>query len=284
MKIIKSISEIRKEITKQKCNNKTIGFVPTMGTLHEGHLSLVKESVNNNDITVVSIFINPLQFGPNEDFNKYPRNLNEDSKLLQDFKTDYIFAPETETIYDTQPSVQINIPELFNILCGRKRIGHFSGVCIVVTKLLNIIQANNIYMGKKDYQQLIIIKKLVKDLSINSKIIAVPILRDKDGLALSSRNLYLSKSERLNALAINKSRAIIKKLYKKSYTVKKIEKEIYDVLTKNNLEVEYVEIRESTTLKKTEKLNEASRIFIAAYSGKTRLIDNYTIKECLLFL
>ncbi len=280
MKILNEIKQIRNMVNSFKKESKSIGFVPTMGALHNGHLSLVEKSKEENDITIVSIFVNPLQFGPNEDYDKYPRPIEKDTELLMEKGVDIVFNPDRKNMYEKEPIIKIDMPQLFNILCGKSRQGHFSGVCVVVAKLMNIVQPNKMYMGEKDFQQLTIIKRLVMDLSLETEVIGLPIVRDSDGLALSSRNVYLSDSERKSALAINKSRKLAWKLYQDKKSPKEIEKEIKNSLSDAGLRIDYVEIRESDNLEETKILSDNSRIFIAAYSGKTRLIDNFSISEC----
>lgn len=278
---ISEMIDIRKKLI-QKDNS--VGFVPTMGALHEGHLSLIKESKQKNDITIVSIFLNPLQFGENEDLDKYPAPIKNDISLLKNLDTDFVFIPNRNEMYKEKPKTIIEIPTMFNILCGKKRPGHFNGVCLVVAKLLNIIQPNNMYMGIKDYQQLCIIKKMVEDLNFNCNVIGLPIIRDENGLALSSRNSYLNDIEKQKALQINKSRNIIGELLNKGIQEPNIIIEkIKDKLESVGLRIDYVEMRESITLEETNKIMDLSRIFIAVYSGNTRLIDNFTIEECKLF-
>lgn len=281
METITTINKIRNEIKSLKNNKNKIGFVPTMGALHEGHLSLMKEAKKQNDILIVSLFVNPLQFGPNEDFEKYPRNINKDIETMKKYDVDIVFNPTVEELYPEPILVNIEIPKLFNKLCGKYRPGHFSGVCVVVCKLINIIQPDNMYMGKKDYQQLSIIKKLAKDLNFKTNVIGLPIIRDKDGLALSSRNIYLNNKERKMALNINKSRYLAKKMYLENKTILEIKKAISEKLKNAGLKIDYVEILDKEILEDVTELNKTHRIFIASFAGNTRLIDNFSFEECI---
>ncbi len=284
MKIIYNIESMKEILTNEKKQNRTISLVPTMGALHKGHLSLIKESKKKSDVSVVSIFVNPLQFSPNEDLDKYPRTFEEDKNKLEKLDIDFLFYPSYDEMYKKPTITMFDMP-IFHILCGKSRKSHFSGVCVIVAKLFNIISPDIAIFGKKDYQQYIIIKKLVEDLNFDINILGMPIVRDYDGLALSSRNMYLSKNERLNALSINNSRDIIKKYYNssKNNNIKEIILILTEHLIENNIIIDYIEIRESNTLEPSINISSDSRIFIAGYSGKTRLIDNFSIEECLLF-
>src|SRR3712207_723064 len=206
MKTIKNIKDLRIEIDMWKKAGLSIGLVPTMGFLHEGHKSLIQRAVKENDKVVVSIFINPIQFGPNEDYDKYPRDIEKDSKLCTDAGASLIFNPEVEEMYPGKnPLTFVNVENITNCLCGAKRPGHFQGVCTIVSKLFNIVAPNKAYFGEKDAQQLSVIKQMVKDLNFPIEIIGCPIVREKDGLAKSSRNTYLSIKERQAALILSKS-------------------------------------------------------------------------------
>ncbi|MFA5880032.1 MAG: pantoate--beta-alanine ligase, partial [Candidatus Margulisiibacteriota bacterium] len=211
MLIISQLNELKNEIAKLKLSNQTIGFVPTMGALHEGHLSLVAKSIEENDKTIVSIFVNPTQFGKNEDLEKYPRPIEKDQKLLQEAGTAIIFRPSNEVIYLGDPDLGTIIfePSLSKKLCGLTRPDHFQGVCSIVLRLFNLIQPTRAYFGEKDFQQLTIIKKMVHDLFLNVEIISCPIIREKNGLALSSRNSYLTAVEKEEASFIYQSLRLI---------------------------------------------------------------------------
>jgi len=276
MDVCKDIDCVRAFIKNIKQQFKTIGFVPTMGYLHEGHMSLVKASKNMCDITVVSIFVNPKQFGPKEDYSKYPRNLERDLKLLEEAKIDMVFIPDVDTIYPEGFSTTINIGPLANVLEGAFRPGHFDGVCTVVTKLFNIVKPDKAFFGEKDYQQLKIIQKLVKDLNLDIEIVPIPTKREEDGLAMSSRNAYLNQEERRRASSIYRFLLKAKEAFEKGIkdTDKIIEyaKAVLDVDV-----IDYIKIVDKETLEEKTTPSKYDRILIAVRIGSTRLIDNVEI-------
>jgi pantoate--beta-alanine ligase len=276
MDVCKDIDCVRAFIKSIKQQSKTIGFVPTMGYLHEGHMSLVKASKNMCDITVVSIFVNPKQFGPKEDYSRYPRNLERDLKLLEEAKIDMVFIPDVDTIYPEGFSTTINIGPLADILEGTFRPGHFDGVCTVVTKLFNIVKPDKAFFGEKDYQQLKIIQKLVKDLNLDIEIVPIPTKREEDGLAMSSRNAYLNQEERRRASSIYRFLLKAKEAFEKGIkdTDKIIEyaKAVLDVDV-----IDYIKIVDKETLEEKTTPSKYDRILIAVRIGSTRLIDNVEI-------
>jgi len=276
MDVCKDIDCVRTFIKSIKQQLKTIGFVPTMGYLHEGHMSLVKASKNMCDITVVSIFVNPKQFGPKEDYSRYPRNLERDLKLLEEAKIDIVFIPDVDTIYPEGFSTTINIGPLADILEGTFRPGHFDGVCTVVTKLFNIVKPDKAFFGEKDYQQLKIIQKLVKDLNLDIEIVPIPTKREEDGLAMSSRNAYLNQEERRRASSIYRFLLKAKEAFEKGIkdTDKIIEyaKAVLDVDV-----IDYIKIVDKETLEEKTTPSKYDRILIAVRIGSTRLIDNVEI-------
>jgi pantoate--beta-alanine ligase len=280
MVVVKNIDEMKK-ICRELRKEKTIGFVPTMGYLHEGHLSLVRRSKKENDITVVSIFVNPTQFGPNEDYNSYPRNLNRDASLLEKEDVDYVFIPEIEQMYPKDYSTYINEEKLSRHLCGRSRPGHFRGVCTVVTKLFNIVKPNRAYFGQKDAQQFRVIRRMVRDLNMDVEVIECPIVREPDGLAMSSRNIYLSTEERNQALALNRSLKIAENLYRsgEKNTERMKEKIVQYLSSFDKIKIDYVEIVSEETLEPVEKIEGKVIVAIAAWVGKARLIDNTILGE-----
>ncbi|ABV34220.1 pantoate--beta-alanine ligase [Pseudothermotoga lettingae] len=280
MVVVKNIDEMKK-ICRELRKEKTIGFVPTMGYLHEGHLSLVRRSKKENDITVVSIFVNPTQFGPNEDYNSYPRNLNRDASLLEKEDVDYVFIPEIEQMYPKDYSTYINEEKLSRHLCGRSRPGHFRGVCTVVTKLFNIVKPNRAYFGQKDAQQFRVIRRMVRDLNMDVEVIECPIVREPDGLAMSSRNIYLSTEERNQALALNRSLKIAENLYRsgEKNTERMKEKIVQYLSSFDKIKIDYVEIVSEETLEPVEKIEGKVVVAIAAWVGKARLIDNTILGE-----
>ena len=278
MKTVHSIKEVRKQVKKWRKKGLTVGMVPTMGFLHEGHESSIKKAAKENDKVIVSIFVNPTQFGPTEDFAAYPRDLKKDEKLCKEAGADLIFNQEASEIYFEDSSTGVNVLGLSDGLCGAKRPVHFGGVCLVVSKLFNIATPDKAYFGEKDAQQLAVIKRMVRDLNFDIEIIGCPIIRESDGLAKSSRNTYLSVEERKAALVLNKSLKLAKKAIASG---EKSSEKIIEII-KNKIETEtlskidYIEIVNSDTLKPVDTLVSSSLIAIAVYIGKTRLIDNFT--------
>ena len=279
MEIVKEISKM-KEISKfWKRQGYKIAFVPTMGFLHGAHLALVKKAKELGDKTVVSIFVNPLQFGPKEDFREYPRDLERDLALLEKEKVDAVFIPETEEMYPPDFQTYVEVTKLTTGLCGAFRPGHFKGVTTVVLKLFNIINPDIAIFGEKDYQQLQVIKQMIKDLNLDIEIVAHPTVREKDGLAMSSRNIYLSSAERESATSLYKALLLAQKLVKDgekdSKKIKKeMEKFIYSFpFTK----VQYIEFVDPQTLDPIDKINKPVLCALAVYVGKARLIDNMLI-------
>ncbi|WP_308780246.1 pantoate--beta-alanine ligase [uncultured Clostridium sp.] len=280
MKVINNINELRDLVREWKKEGLTIGFVPTMGYLHEGHESLIKRASKENDKSIVSIFVNPTQFAPNEDLESYPRDLEKDKELCNRNNVDIIFNPTPEEMYCDDFVTFVNMNGLTEGLCGKSRPTHFRGVCTVVTKLFNIVKADRAYFGEKDAQQLAVIKRLVRDLNIDIEIIGCPIVREEDGLAKSSRNVYLSKDERAAAIVLNRAlkeaHRLINNGERNSCIIKKI---IEDIISNEELaKVDYVEVVDALNLKKVDIIERDTLIAIAVYIGKTRLIDNFTFK------
>lgn len=279
MKIVRKIDELRLALGQSKKANQSIGLVPTMGYLHEGHASLIRRARKENDIVVVSDFVNPIQFGANEDLNTYPRNLEADSKLCEDIGVDYIFAPEVSEMYQDRKAF-VDIESMSDNLCGAKRPGHFRGVCTVCTKLFNITGADRAYFGQKDAQQVAIIKKVVKDLNIPIEIIACPIVREDDGLAMSSRNTYLSKEERKAALCLSKSIFKGEELAKSGASLKEVLDTMKDIISNEKLaKIDYISAVDLYTMEDAKDLDGDRLIAIAVYIGKTRLIDNFIFRK-----
>ncbi|MFR2716643.1 MAG: pantoate--beta-alanine ligase [Anaerococcus obesiensis] len=275
MKVIKKIHELRDVLKDFKKEGKSIGLVPTMGFLHKGHASLIKKAVSENDIVVVSDFVNPIQFGPNEDLEAYPRDINADSKLCEDLGADFIFNPEPSEMYHDKKAF-VDIEGLSDNLCGARRAGHFRGVCTVCTKLFNIVGPNRAYFGQKDAQQLSIIKKLVFDLNIPVEIVACPIVREDDGLAMSSRNTYLSTDERKAALCLSKAIFEGEKMAKEGASVKEVLKKMEEIISSEKLaKIDYIQAVDLETIKNVDNFNKDTLVAIAVYIGKTRLIDNF---------
>ena len=275
MKVIKKIDELREILKDFKKEGKSIGLVPTMGFLHRGHASLIKKAVSENDIVVVSDFVNPIQFGPNEDLEAYPRDINADSKLCEDLGADFIFNPEPNEMYHDKKAF-VDIEGLSDNLCGARREGHFRGVCTVCTKLFNIVGPNRAYFGQKDAQQLAIIKKLVFDLNIPVEIVACPIVREEDGLAMSSRNTYLSTDERKAALCLSKAIFEGEKMANNGASVKEVLRKMEEIISSEKLaKIDYISAVDLETIEDVENFDKDTLVAIAVYIGKTRLIDNF---------
>ena len=276
MKTVYTLSEMKKERRKL---SSTVGFVPTMGYLHEGHLELVRRARMENKDVVVSIFINPSQFGPQEDFDSYPRDHERDLSLLKEAKVDIVFIPEIEDIYPPDYSTWVDVEKLSERLEGADRPGHFRGVATVVLKLLNIVQPARAYFGEKDAQQLVVIKKMVEDLNINYEIVAVPTAREYDGLAMSSRNVYLDPDERESAVALYKALDLAQKFHEMGETsAETIRKEMTSFIENEpRATIDYVSIADAATLEELETIDRPALVSLAVKIGKTRLIDNITL-------
>lgn len=279
MKIIKKVKTMQvwvQEITKK---GKIIGFVPTMGYLHEGHLSLVEVARKHSDYVVVSMFVNPLQFGPKEDLARYPRDLKRDKKLLSRLRVDVIFYPNAKEMYPLPTLTFVQVPELSKSLCGRSRPTHFRGVCTAVAKLFNIVKPHIAVFGQKDFQQAAIIKRMVTDLNFNIKIIVAPTVREKDGLAMSSRNIHLSSAERKNAAILHRSLVIAKKMAlggtkNPKVIIAKMKKMIEQIGGR----IDYINIVDSKTLQDVCAVKPGDVIALAVFFGQTRLIDNIGVR------
>lgn len=283
--LVHTIAEVREKIKEWKKQGLSIGLVPTMGALHNGHKSLIEKSVKKCDKTVVSVFVNPIQFCPGEDLDKYPRTLDADNKLCEDAGVDIVFAPNPKEMYGeghimSNDFLTYVIPPFFYVdkLCGKSRVGHFDGVCTVVNKLFNIVQPDFAFFGEKDRQQLIILKKMVKDLNIPVEIIPCPIVREESGLALSSRNKYLSEEDKKEALALSKILFNIKACYDKGITdVKSLSETAFAYLGEKH-SLEYLEFRDADNLDEKVKADDNTIVFIALKIGNVRLIDNISLR------
>ena len=280
MKIVSTIEEVRAQVKEWKKEGLSIGFVPTMGYLHEGHMSLI-DAAGENDRVVVSIFVNPMQFGPTEDLASYPRDLEHDAKLCEEHGVDLIFHPTPEEMYGDQFYSYVDMDVLTKELCGLSRPVHFRGVCTVVTKLFNIVTPDRAYFGEKDFQQLAIIREMVRQLKYNLEIVGCSIVREEDGLALSSRNKRLSAEERENALNI--SRTLFKsRNFAATHTVSETQKMVEDAIeAAPGLRMEYFEIVDGNTLQKISNWEDTSYAVgcITVFCGEVRLIDNIKYKE-----
>lgn len=283
--LLHRIEDVRKEVKKWKKEGLTVGLVPTMGALHEGHLSLIKKAKETCDKVVVSDFVNPIQFGPSEDFDKYPRTLDADMDLCNKEGVDIVFAPSADEMYGegqrlSNDTLTYVCPPFFyvNKLCGKTRTGHFDGVCTVVLKLFNIVQPDYAFFGQKDAQQVIIIKKMVKDLNVPIQIVQCPIVREASGLALSSRNKYLSEQGKADALVLSKIIKNIKHCYEKGVKdVEALKETAYDFLTDKH-DMEYLEIVDKDTLEEKRTADDNSIVLIACRVENVRLIDNLYLK------
>lgn len=279
MKVVGTIKEVRELVKNWKKDGETVGFVPTMGYLHEGHGSLITKAREDNDKVVVSIFVNPMQFGPTEDLDSYPRDLEKDSRFCESLGVDLIFHPEPEEMYHEDFSSYVDMSVLTEELCGLSRPVHFRGVCTVVNKLFNIVQPDNAYFGEKDAQQLAIIKHMVQDLNMDVNVVGCPIVREEDGLAKSSRNTYLSAEERKAALILSKTIELGKKLVAEGET----DADVLVAKMKANIETEplakidYVKAVNGLTMQQQKEIKAPMLVAMAVYIGKTRLIDNFIL-------
>jgi pantoate--beta-alanine ligase len=278
MQIINSPAEMQ-AISRAWARGKSIGFVPTMGFLHEGHLSLVRESKRNCDTTVVSIFVNPSQFGANEDLGSYPRDMKRDLELLEGCQADYVFCPEANDMYPKPYHSWVNVDGLSEVLCGASRPGHFRGVATVVLKLVNLVKPDYMYMGEKDFQQVAVLNTLLKELNVLTRIVSCPIVREPDGLAMSSRNTYLTGEARQQALCLSKAIIAAKAMYKKGCrNVSSIITECQSIISSHGGETDYIKIVNPYTLIEVLSPEDNSRIILAVKIGKTRLIDNASLR------
>ena len=276
MQVTKTVEETRKQIKQWKKEGKTIGLVPTMGFLHEGHASLIRKCRQQNDIVVVSDFVNPTQFGPNEDLEAYPRDFERDSKLCESLGADLIFAPSPEDMYH-DPHAFVSIDTLSETLCGKTRPIHFKGVCTVVTKLFHIVAPDRAYFGEKDAQQLAIIRKMVKDLNFDIEIVGCPIVREEDGLAKSSRNTYLNDKERQAALCLSRAVKTGKEVIYTGADAKEVLNPMKAIIEAEPLaRIDYVMMVDALTMQPIEKADRDVLVAMAVYIGKTRLIDNFS--------
>ena len=276
MQVTKTVEETRKQIKQWKKEGKTIGLVPTIGFLHEGHASLIRKCREQNDIVVVSDFVNPTQFGPNEDLEAYPRDFERDSKLCESLGADLIFAPSPEDMYH-DPHAFVSIDTLSETLCGKTRPIHFKGVCTVVTKLFHIVAPDRAYFGEKDAQQLAIIRKMVKDLNFDIEIVGCPIVREEDGLAKSSRNTYLNDKERQAALCLSRAVKTGKEVIYTGADAKEVLNPMKAIIEAEPLaRIDYVMMVDALTMQPIEKADRDVLVAMAVYIGKTRLIDNFS--------
>ncbi len=272
---------VRETSRVHRSRGKSVGFVPTMGALHEGHISLVRRAKSENDIVVVSIFVNPTQFGPGEDFSKYPRNAEQDLALLEKAGADVAFLPQAEAIYPSGFLTKIEVSALSEKLCGIFRPGHFSGVATVVNKFFNIVQPSRAYFGQKDFQQTVILRRMVNDLNMEIEILVCPTVREKDGLAMSSRNAYLDEAERKAASVLFRTLTQAASAIRQGgATPESAVKRMHEMLTREQLvkEVQYAGIYDMTTLDALKEFQKTNLIALAVKLGNTRLIDNMVVE------
>jgi pantoate--beta-alanine ligase len=276
MRVIESISEMQQQAELWRKEETKIGFVPTMGYLHEGHLALVRKARELSDLVVVSIFVNPTQFGPGEDFERYPQDMERDVRLLNECGVDIIFAPRAHDIYPQGYQTYVEVKELTQPLCGCSRPVHFQGVTTVVNKLFNIVKPHLAVFGEKDFQQLVVIRRMVVDLNMDIEIIGYPIVREADGIAMSSRNTYLSPEERQTALRLNRSldeaRRLVEEGERRGEVILARVREYLE--TGGGLRIDYAELRHPDTLQEVSLLVGSTLLALAAYVGKARLLDN----------
>lgn len=281
--VVRGIEEMKAISEKFRSDGAIIGFVPTMGYFHEGHLSLMRRAKSECERVVVSLFVNPIQFGPQEDYERYPRDEERDAGLAEKEGVDILFIPSVEAMYPEGYATYVEVERLTKGLCGRFRPGHFRGVTTVVLKLFNIVKPHKAYFGMKDYQQLKVIEKMTKDLNLDVQIVPCPTVREPDGLAMSSRNAYLSQEERESASIIYKSLLYAQELFQKGETnAEKLREAIEDILKKEPLvsKIEYVEVVHPETLEGLENIGkEGALIAVAIYIGKARLIDNILLRK-----
>lgn len=280
MDICYTIKDVRERVNAWKREGLTVGFVPTMGYLHEGHKSLMQAARTNNDRVVVSVFVNPMQFGPNEDLESYPRDFEKDCALCESVGVDLIFHPEPEEMYADGFCSYVDMNGLTGELCGKSRPIHFRGVQTVVLKLFNIVKPDRAYFGQKDAQQLAVIKRMVKDLNVDTEIVGCPIVREADGLAKSSRNTYLNPDERKAALILSRSLKLGRELIENGETDSNaVIKAITDSINTEPLaKIDYVDVVDFDTITPVDRIGKSVLVAIAVYIGKTRLIDNFIIE------
>jgi pantoate--beta-alanine ligase len=277
MQVIDSLKEVT-YLSRNWDNTLKIGFVPTMGALHAGHLELVKQSINCCDITVVSIFINPTQFGPNEDFSRYPKTFEQDYQALLALGVDYIFLPSASQMYPDDYKTWVSLDKLPKLLCGASRPGHFTGVSTIVLKLVNLVRPTLMFMGEKDFQQIVILETMLRDLNLETKIVRCPIVRNESGLALSSRNRYLTTEELATAPEIYKSLQECRLSYNKGVEKRAdLIASLKQRLEDKGFKIDYLEIVDSSSLERVDIVQSSNRLIVAVFLGNTRLIDNIEI-------
>ncbi len=273
--VLETIKQTREKSLSLLREGLVIGFVPTMGYLHEGHLSLVRTAKQDCDVVFASIFVNPTQFGPTEDLATYPRDLDRDLELLGSEGVDYVFFPSNEMMYPQGYKTYITVEEISGILCGKSRPTHFRGVATVVAKLMNIVMPHRMYMGEKDFQQVVVLETMIRDLNFSTRIVRCPIVREEDGLAMSSRNKYLDPQQRKQALCLHESMQIAKRMFAEGITeTEKLRAAMQQHIESIGGVIDYIEFVDSTSLESLDQVSTGNRILLAVKIGSTRLIDN----------
>ncbi|MCX7983054.1 MAG: pantoate--beta-alanine ligase [Syntrophales bacterium] len=286
MEIIKTVKEMQEKAEKLRQTGKIISFVPTMGYFHEGHLSLMREGRKLGDCLVVSIYVNPTQFGPNEDLDRYPRDFERDHKMAESVGVDVIFYPSNGEMYPAGYQTYVNVEKVTQNLCGLSRPGHFRGVATVCCKLFNIVKPHYAVFGRKDFQQLVVIKQMVRDLNIDLQVIPMPTMREADGLAMSSRNVYLSEKERESALSLSRSLRMAERMYEAGErNVERIVQEVTNFITGHPFtKIDYVKICDVDSMMDiVGEIDRPAVLALAVFVGKTRLIDNHVLGEAITF-
>ncbi len=279
MKTVRSINSIRTLLETPRKRGRRIGFVPTMGAFHKGHISLIEKADKENDIVVVSVFVNPAQFGPKEDYARYPREIKQDRQKAKNAGCDILFYPDAVSMYPQGYKTYVEVDELSGLMCGKSRPGHFKGVATVCAKLFNIIMPDTAYFGKKDFQQAVIIKRMAGDLNMHLKIKMLPIVRQGSGLAMSSRNRYLSLKQKEDAALIYRSLKNAEKMIRSGVKdVSKIKSDIRSMLRRPGIKIDYISIASPVTLKQVKFISGDTLIALAVKVGSTRLIDNVLVK------
>lgn len=281
MQIISNIQQMQAMTSSFKREGKRIAFVPTMGFLHEGHASLLREGRKNGDVLILSIFVNPIQFGVNEDLDRYPRDMERDCRIAAECGVDIVFTPDAAGMYPPGFQTGVTVRDVSLPLCGASRPGHFDGVATVVTKLFNIVQPDMAFFGRKDYQQLAVIRRMVLDLSMPVEIVGMPIIREADGLAMSSRNAYLSQEQRQSSLCLHRSIVAVRKMFatgeRRADVLRKVVQET--IRQEPSVLIEYIEFRDGSTLNEQETVDNSTLLALAVKAGQTRLIDNTVLGE-----
>lgn len=279
MRLIRSLNSISGIARRTRKAGKSIGFVPTMGAFHQGHISLIRKARKENDVVITSIFVNPAQFGPNEDYRKYPRSVNRDKQEAAKAGSDILFFPKASSIYPKGHKTHVEVERLSDIMCGKSRPGHFRGVATVCTKLFNIVMPDTVYLGQKDFQQAVIIRDMVKDLNMNLKVKTAPIVREPSGLAMSSRNIYLTPAQKDRAALLYESLKRAEQMIKGgARNASKIKSAVSRFLNRPGIKLEYLMVVSPADLSERSVINEDVLIALAAKIGKARLIDNIVVK------